>query len=320
MAENNLSQILNEYLQELDFKIQHPHTLMGLATGFDNLDTRLGGLRSGEVILIGARPAMGKTSFSLNIAYNMASNFYLQKQQKTEDDKCVVYINLELAKKFFTERLLSIVSGVMMYQMQNNEDIWENFNKIADTVRQLEKLPLYLCDAECSVESILAELQKIRQQKEIGCVIIDYLQLLSREYPEKEEDLTGVMAEIKNMAVAFKVPVIVLTQLSRNLEKRANKIPLLSDIRGLYNNLNAVDKVLFLFRENYYIHYDEPRRRRNETPEKFEKRHKQWEKRDKETENLCDIIVAKNNHGYYGYVEMYFEWWTGRFQDWKNGY
>lgn len=98
-AENNLSEILNDYLRELDFKVQHPDELMGLSIGFDNLDKRLDGLRNGEVILIGGRPAMGKTTFALNIAYNMASNFYLQEQQNPEDDKCVVFISLELAKK-----------------------------------------------------------------------------------------------------------------------------------------------------------------------------------------------------------------------------
>ena len=318
-AENNLSEILNDYLREMDFKVQHPDELMGLSIGFDNLDKRLDGLRNGEVILIGGRPAMGKTTFALNIAYNMASNFYLQKQQNPEDDKCVVFISLELAKKRFAERLISIVSEVPTYQMRNNEDVWVNFSKIVATSRQLEKLPLYLYATECSVENIITELQKIRQQKEIGCVIIDYLQLLSRDYPE-QEDLTGIMTEIKNMAVAFNVPVIVLTQLSRNLEKRADKFPLLCDIRGLYNNLNAVDKVLFLYREYYYIINNEPRKRPKETDEKFQKRHDEWNTLCKETQNFCDVIIAKNSNGYSGRVKMFFEWWIGRFEDWKDGY
>lgn len=318
-AENNLSKILNDYLRELDFKVQHPDELMGLSIGFDNLDKRLDGLCNGEVILIGGRPAMGKTTFALNIAYNMASNFYLQKQQNPEDDKCVVFISLELAKKRFAERLISIVSEVPTYQMRNNEDVWENFSKIVATSRQLEKLPLNLYATECNVENIITELQKIRQQNEIGCVIIDYLQLLSRDYME-QEDLTGIMIEIKNMAVAFNVPVIVLTQLSRNLEKRADKFPLLCDIRGLYNNLNAVDKVLFLYREYYYIINNEPRKRPKETDEKFQKRHDKWNTLCKETQNFCDVIIAKNSNGYSGRVKMFFEWLTGRFEDWKEEY
>lgn len=318
-AENNLSKILNDYLRELDFKVQHPDELMGLSIGFDNLYKRLDGLRNGKVILIGGRPAMGKTTFALNIAYNMASNFYLQKQQNPEDDKCVVFISLELAKKRFAERLISIVSEVPTYQMRNNEDVWENFSKIVATSRQLEKLPLNLYATECNVENIITELQKIRQQKEIGCVIIDYLQLLSRDYME-QEDLTGIMIEIKNMAVAFNVPVIVLTQLSRNLEKRADKFPLLCDIRGLYNNLNAVDKVLFLYWEYYYIINNEPRKRPKETDEKFQKRHDKWNTLCKETQNFCDVIIAKNSNGYSGRVKMFFEWWTGSFEDWKDGY
>lgn len=128
------------------------------------------------------------------------------------------------------------------------------------------------------------------------------------------------MIEIKNMAVAFNVPVIVLTQLSRNLEKRSDKFPLLCDIRGLYNNLNAVDKVLFLYREYYYIINNEPRKRPKETDEKFQKRHDKWNTLCKETQNFCDVIIAKNSNGYSGRVKMFFEWWTGRFEDWKDGY
>jgi replicative DNA helicase len=231
----------------------------------------------------------------------------------------VVFITLETSPKWFVKQLLSLASEIPLHQMRNNEDIWENFSKIANTSRQLEKLPLYLCATECSVEGITTEIRKIRQQREIGCVIIDYLQLLSLDYPQKE-DLTEIINEIKNMAVAFKVPVIVLTQLNRNLEKRADKVPLLCDIRGLYNNLNAVDRVLFLYREFYYIWLNEPKKRPKETDEKFQKRHKEWKNRCNETEYLCDIIIAKNSGGYCGVVKMFSEWWTGRFGDWKNGY
>lgn len=247
---NHISTIMKEYVKELEFKYQNPGELCGISTGYDCLDYKLDGLKSGEVTIIGGRPAMRKTALAANLSYNIAAGFYFKHQQNPEDDKCVVFICLELAKKRFAERLISIVSEVPTYQMRNNEDVWENFSKIVATSRQLEKLPLNLYATECNVENIITELQKIRQQKEIGCVIIDYLQLLSRDYPE-QEDLTGIMIEIKNMAVAFNVPVIVLTQLSRNLEKRADKFPLLCDIRGLYNNLNAVDKVLFLYREYY---------------------------------------------------------------------
>lgn len=141
---NHISTIMKEYVKELEFKYQNPGELCGISTGYDCLDYKLDGLKSGEVTIIGGRPAMGKTTFALNIAYNMASNFYLQKQQNPEDDKCVVFISLELAKKRFAERLISIVSEVPTYQMRNNEDVWENFSKIVATSHQLEKLPLNL--------------------------------------------------------------------------------------------------------------------------------------------------------------------------------
>ena len=114
------------------------------------------------------------------------------------------------------------------------------------------------------------------------------------------------------------MPIVVLSQLKRDLEYRADKRPLCCDIRGYTRNQNAADNILFLFRENYYIHNDEPRKRRNETDEKFNKRPDKWIKRERETANLCEIIVAKNSNGYYGYVEMHFDWETGLFWEEKE--
>lgn len=314
---NHISAIMKEYVEELEFKYRNPGELCGISTGYDCLDYKLGGLKSGEVTIIGGRPAMGKTALAANLTYNIAAGFYLKHQQNPVDDKCVVYISLDLAPKLFATRLLSLQTAIPTYKLRRGEDWGENFDKICKAERAFRELPIYYLGDVFEVDGIEKELQKV--EKQVGCVIIDYLQLLGEEYQTKE-DYSLIMLQLKSLAIKLDIPIVVLSQLKRDLEYRADKRPLCCDIRGYARNQNVADNILFLFRENYYIHNDEPRKRRNETDEKFNKRHDKWIKRERETANLCEIIVAKNSNGYYGYVKMHFDCNTGRFGDWKEGY
>lgn len=149
-------------------------------------------------------------------------------------------------------------------------------------------------------------------------MVIDYLQLFGSEYQTKE-DYSLIMAQIKALAVKFNVPVIVLSQLKRELEIRVDKRPLRCDIRGYDGNQNAADNILFLYRESYYIKYGEPTKHKKENDEHYQKRIKQWQKRCEEVEYLCEIIIAKNTNGYYGIIIMHSDWATGLFWDMKRG-
>lgn len=312
-AENNLSEILNDYLRELDFKVQHPDELMGLSIGFDNLDKRLDGLCNGEVILIGGRPAMGKTALAANLSYNIAAGFYFKHQQNPADDKCVVYIGLELAPKLFANRLLSLQTAIPTYKLRLAEDLGKNFDKICKAERTFRELPIYYLADIFEVDGIEKELQKI--EKQVGCVIIDYLQLLGEEYQAKE-DYSLIVLQLKSLAVKLGIPIVVLSQLKRDLESRADKRPLMSDIRGYARNQNAADNILFLYRENYYIKFAEPTKHKKETEEHYQKRVRQWQKRCDETENICEIIIARNSGGFCGIIKLHFDWATGLF--WKE--
>ena len=313
----HISAVMRSYLADLDFKVRHSDEPLGISTGFKNLDRKSEGFSAGEVILIGGRPAMGKTSFAVNLAYNMATNFHLQKQQNAADDKCVVYITLEASKKWMAKSLLSFMSSVPRYEIHNCQELLNIFEKLAEASRQIEELPLYLADTDANIESIAAELQKIVRQQQIGCVIIDYLQMFE-DYSSATEDYSEVVAEIKKLAAVYKVPIIVLTQLSRDIEKRADKTPLLCDIRGLNKHLNNADKVLFLYREAYYLWLCEPQKRKKETTEQYIRRYKDWEERCKKTKYSCDIIIARNNNGQCGRIKMFFDWGTGLFKDWQE--
>ena len=312
---NHISAIMKEYVEELEFKYNHPGELCGISTGYDCLDHKLGGLKSGEVTIIGGRPAMGKTALAANLTYNIAADFYLKHQQNPEDDKCVVYIGLDLAPKLFANRLLSLQTAIPTYKLRRGEDLGENFGKICTAERAFRELPIYYLGNIFEVDGIEKELQKV--EKQVGCVIIDYLQLLGEEYQTKE-DYSLIVMQLKTLATKLNVPIVVLSQLKRELESRADKHPFMSDIRGIMRNQNAADNVIFLYRESYYIQFAEPIKRKNETDEKFMKRHDKWQKRCKEVENLCEIIIARNSGGFCGIIKLHFDWATGLFWEEKR--
>ena len=317
IAAKHISEIMHEYVEELEFKYQNPGKLCGISTGYDCLDYKLDGLKAGEVTIIGGRPAMGKTALAANLTYNIAAGFYLAHQQNPEDDKCVVYIGLDLAPKLFANRLLALQTAIPTYKLRLAEDLEENFEKICKAERTFNELPIYYLADVFEVDGIAQELQKIARQKQIGCVFIDYLQLLGEEYQTKE-DYSLIVMQLKTLATKLNVPIVVLSQLKRELESRADKHPLMSDIRGIMRNQNAADNVIFLYRESYYIQFAEPIKRKKESDDQYQKRFLKWQKRCKEVKDLCEIIIARNSGGFCGVVKLHFDWATGLFWEEKR--
>ena len=314
----HISTGLRDCIEDLNFKRQHPKELRGISTGYDYLDAKLDGLKAGEVTIIGARPAMGKTSFAINLTYNLAVSFYFKHQQNEQDNRCVAYVGLDYISREFAKKLLSLQTRIPYYKLRLGEELEENFTKIRDAERAINELPIYYVDDAYEVDDIAQKLHKIEQEKQIGCVVIDYLQLLGEEYQTKE-DYSLIMAQIKALAIKFNVPIIVLSQLKRELETRADKRPLRCDIRGYDHNQNAADNILFLYRESYYIRNLEPTKRKKETEEHYQQRLTEWQKRCKEVDDLCEIIISKNTNGYYGIVKLYFDGAKGLFWDMERG-
>lgn len=242
------------------------------------------------------------------------SIFAHKTQENEQDNRCVVYIGMEYMPREFARKLISLQSHIPFYQLRIGNELNENFDKIQNAKRTLKELPIYYVDDVSSIDDIESKLHKIEQEKHIGCVVIDYLQLFGSEYQTKE-DYSMIMLQIKELAVNFNVPVIVLPQLKRELETRADKRPLRCDIRGYVRNQNAADNILFLYREIYYIRFAEPTKRKKETDEHYLQRINQWQERCKEVDNLCEIIITKNTNGHYGTVKLHFDWCAGLFWD-----
>ena len=253
---------------------------IGARTGFTLLDSITSGLNKSDLIIIAARPGMGKTSFAMNIATNVARR----------SDKEVVTFNLEMSKEQLATRILSTEALVESHNLRNGRISGDDWVKLAVSAGYLSGLPLFIDDtASMTVQQMKA---KLRRTKNLGLVIIDYLQLM--ESTSHSDNRVVVISEItrqlKVMAKELNVPVILLSQLSRAVESRTDKRPMLSDLRESGSIEQDADIVLFLYREAYY-------------------------NKESQRQNISECIVAKNRHGETGTVELI---WDGQFTRFSN--
>ena len=253
---------------------------IGARTGFTLLDTITSGLNKSDLIIIAARPGMGKTSFAMNIATNVARR----------NDKDVVTFNLEMSKEQLATRILSTEALVDSSSLRNGRIQQEDWSRLATSAGFLSTLPLYIDDtASMTVSQMKA---KLRRVKNLGLVIIDYLQLMDSN--SKSDNRVTVISEItrqlKVMAKELNVPVILLSQLSRAVEGRTDKRPMLSDLRESGSIEQDADIVLFLYRDAYY-------------------------NKESQRQNISECIVAKNRHGETGTVELI---WDGQYTRFSN--
>ena len=253
---------------------------IGISSGFGMLDKYLTGLNKSDLILIGARPAMGKTSFALNIAQNIAMG---------ARKKCVVF-SLEMTKQQLAERLLSAQAGVESQKLKTGELTDSEWERLGAAAGQFNDVELYLDDtSSITVPEIKS---RIRRMKNVDCVIIDYLGLISSATKKENrvQEVSEITRNLKMMAKDLNIPVICCAQLSRGTEGHGkNHKPQLSDLRESGSIEQDADIVLFLYREDYY---------RNDVTE---------DKQDEIDANKTELIVAKNRHGATGTIEMTFD-------------
>ncbi|MBE6862717.1 MAG: replicative DNA helicase [Ruminococcus sp.] len=253
---------------------------VGARTGFTLLDGITSGLNKSDLIIIAARPGMGKTSFAMNIAVNVARRA----------DKEVVTFNLEMSKEQLATRILSTEALVDSHCLRSGRISGDDWVRLATSAGYLSTLPLFIDDtASMTVQQMKA---KLRRTKNLGLVIIDYLQLM--ESSSKSDNRVVVISEItrqlKVMAKELNVPVILLSQLSRGVESRTDKRPMLSDLRESGSIEQDADIVLFLYRDAYY-------------------------NKESQRQNISECIVAKNRHGETGTVELI---WDGQYTRFSN--
>ena len=310
---------LNSSINYIEHAYQREDKLAGLPTSFEKLDKRLGGLTKSNLIIIAGRPAMGKTALATNIAYNVA-DFMSREKSIDKKDKGVAFFSLEMSSDELALRVLSTVTQTPGQNMRTGEINNAEFTRIAAAVRELENIPLYIDDTPgLTINAIRTRARRLKRTKGLGLIVIDYIQLITgtskRGEANRVQELSEISRGLKILAKELDVPVIALSQLNRGVESRDDKRPKLSDLRESGSIEQDADVVMFVFRENYYIHNEEPKQKQNETQEHFLQRIEDWKKRDRETANLAEIIIDKQRHGPTGTVKLF---WNGQYAQFSN--
>lgn len=276
-----ISEALRSAQEQLEYLAQNKSTISGLETGFIDLDKATSGLHEGEMIVIAARPGMGKTAFALNIATHAAMT----------TKKAIAIFNLEMSKEQLVNRMLSALGGIEGKKLQNGQMMQTDWKKYNEAMSQLADTNMYIEDnAGITSSDIRAKCRRLASKPEgLGLVIIDYLQLLTlggKRPDSRQQEVSDISRSIKTMAMELKVPVIALAQLSRNAEKRENNEPMLADLRESGSIEQDADIVIFINRKDYY---------------------KAKEQLGKNDNAETDIIIAKHRKGGTGKFTVLFE-------------
>ncbi|HEY0032961.1 MAG TPA: replicative DNA helicase [Devosia sp.] len=304
----NFSSALAASIQMAGEAYQRDGGLSGIATHLDDLDRQMGGLQRSDLIILAGRPAMGKTSLVTNIAFNVAKAYQNEVQAdgniKTTNGGVVGFFSLEMSSEQLATRILAEQAEVSSSDIRRGRIHDSQFSKLVDVSNMMSKLPLYIDDTGgISVAQLAARARRLKRQKGLDCLIVDYLQLLSgstkASSQNRVQELTEITTTLKALAKELEVPIIALSQLSRQVESRDDKHPQLADLRESGSIEQDADVVLFVYREEYYLKNKEPK---EGTPE-----HIAWQGEMEKVHGKAEVIIAKQRHGPTGTVQLSFE-------------
>jgi replicative DNA helicase len=289
--------------------------LSGLTTGLDGINNKLGGLMNSDLIVLAGRPAMGKTALATNIAFQCA----LRARKGGDEDRAgapVAFFSLEMSADQLANRILAEQSQINSEQLRKGDLKQEDFNRLARAAEALHDLPLYIDDTPAlSIASLRTRARRLKRRHRVGLVVVDYLQLLqgsgSRTSESRVNEISEITRGLKTLAKELNVPVLALSQLSRQVEQRPDKRPQLSDLRESGTIEQDADIVLFVYREEYYHESLKP----EDGSDKFQA----WRDKGDRISGRAEVIVGKHRHGATGIVPLNFDRQFTRFSDPADG-
>jgi replicative DNA helicase len=281
--------------------------LSGIATGLADLDRQMGGLQPSDLVILAGRPGMGKTALATNIAFNIAQAYQGEKQPdgavKTVNGGIVGFFSLEMSAEQLATRIIAEQSGVPSYKIRRGDIREDEFYKITDAAREMQAIPFYIDQTGgISIAQLAARARRLKRQRGLDMLVVDYLQLLSGSSKKGEnrvQELTEITTGLKALAKELAVPIVALSQLSRQVEQRDDKRPQLSDLRESGSIEQDADVVLFVFREEYYI--------KNKEPKPGTEEHFKWQTDMDQAHGRAEVIIGKQRHGPTGTVQLAFQ-------------
>ena len=283
-SDMDMEKIALTVLDTIEASAKRGSKITGVPTGFDDLDEKLTGLHGQELILIAARPAMGKTAFALNIAQYAAMKKGVP----------VAIFSLEMSKEQLATRLIAMDSMVDSQAIRTGQLKDSDWNKIMESTYRVGETPMYIDDTPgISIGELRSKCRKLKQTKDIGLIVIDYLQLMnaSGKSESRQQEISTISRSLKKLARELNVPVIALSQLNRAVDSREDHRPVMSDLRESGAIEQDADVIMFIYRDDYYNKEDSPK------------------------PGIADIIVAKQRNGSTGPVELV---WVGKFTKFAN--
>jgi len=274
--------------------------LSGIPTGFTDLDQLLGGLHKTDLIIIAGRPSMGKTALATNIAFKMVNT----KSMDDENKKNIVgFFSLEMSSEQLATRILAEDSSISSEKIRRGQLNSNDFQKIVKSSQTLGDLSLYIDDSpNLSISALRTRARRLKRKYGLNAIVIDYLQLIrpSLSRPDNRVlEIAEMTRNLKSLAKELNIPVLCLSQLSRQVEQRDDKRPQLSDLRESGAIEQDADVVMFIYREEYYIERKEP----SPGTEDYQK----WQEKMAKIHNVAEVLVAKQRHGPIGKVNLHFE-------------
>jgi len=293
--------------------------LSGLASGLRDMDIKMGGLQPSDLIVLAGRPAMGKTALATNIAFNIAQKWRGEiqpdGQMKSVDGGVVGFFSLEMSAEQLATRILAERTGISSSSIRRGGISEADFDKIRDHSIEMQSLPFYVDDSGgLSISQLTARARRLKRQKGLDLLIIDYIQLLQgsgKRSDNRVQEITEITTGLKALAKELSVPIIALSQLSRQVESRDDKRPQLADLRESGSIEQDADVVLFVYREEYYLQSKEPRPGTEE--------HAKWMVEMQMMHGKAEVIIGKQRHGPTGTVQLQFDGSVTRFSDLAPG-
>ena len=297
---------LDQTIEMATLAMQNDQGLVGVPTGLSELDQKLGGLHKSDLIILAGRPSMGKTALATNIAFNAAQNI-----SNREEKSSVAFFSLEMSSEQLSTRILSEQAKIKSDDIRRGKVTEEEINRYIETSRNIYNLPLYIDETPAiTIATLSNRARRIKRLFGLSLVVVDYIQLMRSSISKNEgrvQEISEITQGLKALAKELSVPVLALSQLSRAVEQRDDKLPQLSDLRESGSIEQDADVVMFVYRESYYLERKQPKLGSIE--------HAEWQSKMNDVNGLADIILGKQRHGPTGTIKVEFEGIYTKFKD-----
>ena len=300
------NQALDQTIEMATLAMKSDQGIVGVPTGLTDLDEKLGGLHKSDLVIIAGRPSMGKTALATNIAYYAAKTIHENNSKSS-----VAFFSLEMSSEQLSTRILSEQARIQSNDIRRGKATEEQLNRYIEASRNIYDLPLYIDETPAITISALSNRsRRLKRLFGLNLIVVDYIQLMrtaSKRNDGRVQEISEITQGLKALAKELSVPVLALSQLSRAVEQRDDKIPQLSDLRESGSIEQDADVVMFVYREQYYLEKKQPKLGSIE--------HAEWQSKMNDINGLADIIIGKQRHGPTGNIQVEFEGMYTKFKD-----